>query len=460
MLKRKHHCRACGTIVCGGCSRKSALSLKLGYYKAVRVCDGCAKDSKLFSFSAAVPALPAHGFGEKTTALEVVESLRTEAAREAESSGRPTAATCTEDLHFVMTGASSGIGKHVAAALLQLGPHVHLHVGVRRLVEDDREGPVQQGILDAAPNGSLSSSQVGSQVHLYECDLASFASVRGFASALLEQETPIAGIVLGAGIMGINVHTLTDDGHEMHFQVNYLSHVLLTLLLEPALRRAAEDERLPVPRVVAISSEAHRMVPVDITDLDSAKAYKMPLVGKWLAHGQSKAALVTFTAWLPRVARRRGYALRAFSLHPGQTDTSLHRELSKVERALGGASIGPASLWYRRPECGAATTVYALLAPSLDTLGDEADANSGFYLRDCSVTPAADHCMDAIVARLLWNSTTRDVGLGREFGTGRDEETEPTGLRVGRGGAGGRDGSDEDEDEEDLDLAPDVDDLQ
>jgi len=38
---RKHHCRACGNIVCHTCSKHKYPVPKFAYYKPVRVCMGC-----------------------------------------------------------------------------------------------------------------------------------------------------------------------------------------------------------------------------------------------------------------------------------------------------------------------------------------------------------------------------------------------------------------------------------
>lgn len=41
LVQRKHHCRACGDVVCGKCSSKNSIIPKFGIEKEVRVCDSC-----------------------------------------------------------------------------------------------------------------------------------------------------------------------------------------------------------------------------------------------------------------------------------------------------------------------------------------------------------------------------------------------------------------------------------
>ncbi|XP_065179823.1 LOW QUALITY PROTEIN: myotubularin-related protein 2-like [Sycon ciliatum] len=40
-LRRKHHCRGCGQVFCGECTRQRIRLPKFGYYKPERVCDNC-----------------------------------------------------------------------------------------------------------------------------------------------------------------------------------------------------------------------------------------------------------------------------------------------------------------------------------------------------------------------------------------------------------------------------------
>lgn len=60
-------------------------------------------------------------------------------------------------------------------------------------------------------------------------------------------------LILNAGVFGLP-YSNTVDGLETLFQVNHLSHLYLTLLLEEPLSKAAPS------RVVVVSSESHRYI--------------------------------------------------------------------------------------------------------------------------------------------------------------------------------------------------------
>ena len=60
-------------------------------------------------------------------------------------------------------------------------------------------------------------------------------------------------LILNAGILS-PPYTVTEDGLELCFQVNYLSHHYLCRLLERVLVRSAPS------RIVNVSSESHRCV--------------------------------------------------------------------------------------------------------------------------------------------------------------------------------------------------------
>ena len=125
-------------------------------------------------------------------------------------------------MNIVMTGATTGIGAKAAERLM--GPGVRLITGSR-----SGKGPGE----------------------VLPLDLASLASVRGFAGAV-ETALGTGGIdalVLNAGGQRPDVAARSADGHELTFATNHLAHYLLLRLLAPRLNAGA--------RVVITSSGTH-----------------------------------------------------------------------------------------------------------------------------------------------------------------------------------------------------------
>lgn len=104
----------------------------------------------------------------------------------------------------------------------------------------------------------------------------------------------------------------TEDGFEMQLGTNYLGHYALTARLLPRLRRAR------APRVVNLSSLAHRSGRINFGDLQSERSYR-----PWRAYCQSKLAMLMFSLELQRRSDAAGWGLRSIAAHPGSARTDL-----------------------------------------------------------------------------------------------------------------------------------------
>ena len=197
----------------------------------------------------------------------------------------------------IVTGATSGIGYEAALVLAANGADVTL------AVRDTVRGEACAARIRAAhPRAKVSVSAL---------DLASLSSVRMFAERTA-QTTPRIDILLNNAGLGLqNKRALTSDGFERQFATNHLGHFALTGLLVPTLLQA------PHPRVVTISSIAHRRGRIAFDDLQTERPYN----GR-VAYGQSKLANLMFALELDRRARAVGSRLVSVAAHPGVATTN------------------------------------------------------------------------------------------------------------------------------------------
>lgn len=63
---------------------------------------------------------------------------------------------------------------------------------------------------------------------------------------------------------------LTSDGFEKHFQVNYLSHFLLTLHLLPLIKQSG-----PHSRIINVSSKGHMFSEVKLENIQAQKSFNV-----------------------------------------------------------------------------------------------------------------------------------------------------------------------------------------
>src|SRR6266404_2657091 len=197
----------------------------------------------------------------------------------------------------VVTGATGGLGYETALALAIAGAEVIL------TGRDDRKG---QSAIE-----KISREVPGAKVKCESLDLASLASIADFSQRMHSRKS-LDILINNAGVMALPRRQSTADGFEMQFGTNYLGHFALTARLMPLLRRASG------PRVVNVSSLAHRTGFIDFDDLQGARVYS-----PWKAYGQSKLAMLMFALELQRRSDASGWNLTSNAAHPGFARTGL-----------------------------------------------------------------------------------------------------------------------------------------
>ena len=138
---------------------------------------------------------------------------------------------------ILVTGVSAGLGVETARALAAHGAQV---VGAAR--DLDKARTATAGIPG---------------IELVQLDLASLASVRACADALVADGRPFDVVIANAGVMACPKE-VTLDGFERQFGTNHLGHFVLVNRIASLIKSGG--------RLVNLSSAGHRFSDVNIED--------------------------------------------------------------------------------------------------------------------------------------------------------------------------------------------------
>jgi NAD(P)-dependent dehydrogenase (short-subunit alcohol dehydrogenase family) len=187
---------------------------------------------------------------------------------------------------ILVTGATDGLGRRVAQELAAMGTTVLLHGRSPERLEASLE--------------ELRSQMGSEKANSYMADLSSLDAVRNLAERILSNEDRLDVLVNNAGMIS-RERKESEDGYELTFAVNYLSHYLLARLLLPLLKDSAPA------RIVNVASAGQS--PLDFSNLMLERGYDA-----MKAYSQSKLAQVMFTFELAEHLRDTGVNVNA--LHP------------------------------------------------------------------------------------------------------------------------------------------------
>src|SRR6478735_7954376 len=192
----------------------------------------------------------------------------------------------------VVTGSNSGLGLGLTTRLAAAGAEVVMAIRNRA----KGEAAVEQ----------IRATVSTAKLTIKSLDLSSLESVKALGDELNAEGRPIDILVNNAGIMQPPTRETTADGFELQFGVNYLGHFALTGRLLPLLRRSAR------PRVVNVTSLAHRYAKMDFDDLQSERRYR-----PGVAYCQSKLAQALFAVELQKRSDQGGWCVTSLAAHPG-----------------------------------------------------------------------------------------------------------------------------------------------
>jgi NAD(P)-dependent dehydrogenase (short-subunit alcohol dehydrogenase family) len=203
----------------------------------------------------------------------------------------------------IVTGGALGIGYEVSRALAN---------GGCKVIMVNRKEEQGQSAID-----NIKKESPGADIDWKECDLGSLSQVKSVFSELRESLNRLDYLVLSAGI-NANQYDLDSDGIERIFGVNYLGQYYVTNQLWPLLRKTSIIPGVTGPRIVALSSELHRMAPSNVkfgalSDINDSNVDPTQL------YARTKLALVLFLKYglLERVINPNNDHIYALAVHPG-----------------------------------------------------------------------------------------------------------------------------------------------
>ena len=149
---------------------------------------------------------------------------------------------------ILLTGANGALGTAIVSQVIQR-PDLASNHAIYTVRRASNAPALSKTLSKAAPSRKHQT---------LDLDLGSLASVRKLAANVNEQVAsgkipPIRALILNAGYQDHTSLTMSDDGFEMTWQVNYLSNFLLVLLLLQSMDKTKG-------RILIVSSWSHEYV--------------------------------------------------------------------------------------------------------------------------------------------------------------------------------------------------------
>ncbi|CAI2181591.1 9431_t:CDS:2 [Funneliformis geosporum] len=199
----------------------------------------------------------------------------------------------------IVTGGNTGIGYIIARELSRKNAHVF--IATRN--KERGEGAVEK----------IKNETGNNQVEFLHLDLISLKLVKQSAENFLSKNLPLHILINNAGVMA-TPWSLTEDGIQDQFGVNYVGHFLFTMTLLPKIEASTPS------RIVNMGSEAHRYA---YTGVEFDKINQEDAQSAFQRYCASKVAMILFTESLSK--RLEGKEVYVNSAHPGFVATEISR---------------------------------------------------------------------------------------------------------------------------------------
>ncbi|XP_078000562.1 retinol dehydrogenase 12-like [Glandiceps talaboti] len=286
----------------------------------------------------------------------------------------------------IVTGANTGIGYETAKQISMMGAKVIVAcrsedkamTAIRNMKSEFSEW-LKEGKESKTSGGKKKTKEEQTttevvplelDLEFMKLDLSSLQSVKNFIEEFRSKHSALHVLICNAGIASPPL-VKTEDGYESQFQINYLSHFLLTIQFLPLLKSSG-----PGCRVINVSSVAHSSGKFEESNLQGERSYSR-------LYFYSHSKLFQVMSMFSFQRRLEGSGVSIISLHPGAVDTDVSRSFDD--------SAALRRFWKTYRKLGILVTLEKGAATSIDVaVNPEYDNVSGVYHAECKrKTPCA-----------------------------------------------------------------------
>ena len=276
----------------------------------------------------------------------------------------------------LITGATEGVGKQTAIQLAAKGFNIVMMVRNKAKAEQTKTE-----ILKNSPSATVDYILV---------DLTSLKQVRAAARQFNDKYARLDVLINNAGLMYPD-KKITEDGFELCFETNHLSHLLLTDLVLDKLKQS------PQGRIVNLSSEGHKMAKFDPDNFNAEKGYSS--IGQYCF---TKLCNLYFTYSL--ADKLKGTNITVNAVHPGVVRSGFGSDLDK---GWLKPIFAISRLFMISNEQGAHTSVFVASDPSLAKV-------TGKYFKNSKHIATKGITHNTTNQQILWDYSVEKTGAFKQ----------------------------------------------
>ena len=282
---------------------------------------------------------------------------------------------------ILITGATDGIGKHLAKKLASQGHHVILHGRNPQKLE-----LALQEVRAVSLRGRVSN---------YLADFSKLDDIYRFVEEIKRDFSKIDVLFNNAGLYAGKERKASAENVELTFMLSVLVPYMLTTELSPLLEKASDG------RVINTSSYMHHFAKVKNLDFGFENSYN-----PGLAYNNSKLYTIWMTRYLARDFFLRGSSITINAYHPGLISTNLGNDSSdeKTKKSLFGRLMKSFS---KNLDEGIETGYYL-------TLSEEITSLTGYYFDEKKVKSVSEKGYTFEKARDLINYCNDKIELFKQ----------------------------------------------